>query len=94
MVSHQCVFVCGFSNWNSEKMLIHRFHKKMAFPPVCIRIWLFKLQLFVKADPHTSQENGFSPVCVCMCFRKLELSEKAVPQISQENGFSPVCVRT
>ena len=63
------------------------------FSPVCVRLWLCKVDFREKEESHISHEYGFSPVCVHLCLFKVDLSEKEKSHISQEYGFSPVCVR-
>ena len=85
-----CEIACDFSYSNTQKILIHRVHKKSFSLWWWDLRWLFKEEFTEKADRQILQENGFSPVCVRICDFKVERAENVDPQTSQENGFSPV----
>ena len=72
-----CFFKCDLcENVDSHTL------QEYSFSPVCIRIWLNKLQLFENADPHSWQENGFS-LYDDMCLLNFELYENANPDLGK-----------
>ena len=83
MAYGQCIFKCLISLLFSVKAI---------FSPVCVFMWVIRLQFWVKYLSQWLHWYGFYTVCVLMWTIRLQFWVKYLSQWLHLYGFCPVCV--